>query len=641
MLIDLSCPVENRGISVRSNSETGEHYILLKLFNISEKVITSLNLNVKAFDENGAEIASLPVELTELHAESKELFAENKAISIEEIPDAKNFVVEFTYATFEDEEEPYEPSEENTVDYDDSEASLNDALALRELIPYAVRYASEHDDHWVCVCGRPNFLDSENCVRCGNSKDKMLEGFSSKSALNQTIKRQEEEAEEEARKDEERRKIKKKKIIKALIISGIVVVALAVVSVAAFFINNALINSEADKAAKNGDYLKAYELYDKTGNHKKMDEIQQYVMGNTPENLLLSLGSMAEDSENIYFIAYSNSYPYTNNLIKENKETKEKTILTDAASNCLNVLGDYIYFINSESKPCKMKKDGSTTEVIMETPIDYLCIIGNNMYYIRTDYNNPDNLTEEQCQTLAAQGQIESYKRLHKMNLKSKKDSLVSEEEMLTCAIYGDRIYFLSYNSTDYYSYALLKSINLDGSDLVTHIDVPVRSFVVKGEYLYYVPLYENGYQNMTEFNPAYLGYCVKRLNLTTNEIVTISSENDYVDWVCVSGEKVIYITYNRAEYIAANYSEEGYPSTNLVPNIVAYDLDTEQTTILATCPSTYLNVCGDEIYSISAYLSCRFKNDASDFDAVYADGTSNPPESEEVELTPDLESLY
>ena len=61
MLIDLSCPVENRGISVRSNSETGEHYILLKLFNISEKVITSLNLNVKAFDENGAEIASLPV----------------------------------------------------------------------------------------------------------------------------------------------------------------------------------------------------------------------------------------------------------------------------------------------------------------------------------------------------------------------------------------------------------------------------------------------------------------------------------------------------------------------------------------------------------------------------------------------------
>ena len=73
----------------------------------------------------------------------------------------------------------------------------------------------------------------------------------------------------------------------------------------------------------------------------------------------------------------------------------------------------------------------------------------------------------------------------------------------------------------------------------------------------------------------------------------------------------------------------------------MAYDLDTKQTTILATSPSSYLNVCGDEIYSISAYFSCRFRNDGSDFNAVYADGTSNPPETEEVELTPDLESLY
>ena len=86
MQIDLTCPVENRGVTVKNNSQTGEPYALFKLFNLSEQVIDSVLMVVRLYDAYGGEMGNIPVKLTELAAEPKSFFATNKAVSLAEFP---------------------------------------------------------------------------------------------------------------------------------------------------------------------------------------------------------------------------------------------------------------------------------------------------------------------------------------------------------------------------------------------------------------------------------------------------------------------------------------------------------------------------------------------------------------------------
>ena len=87
MQIDLSCPVENQGTIVKTNSETNEPYLLLKLFNLSEKEIAALTFHVLAYDANGGELGTVPVALDGLNAQPKTFFAESKAVSLVGIED--------------------------------------------------------------------------------------------------------------------------------------------------------------------------------------------------------------------------------------------------------------------------------------------------------------------------------------------------------------------------------------------------------------------------------------------------------------------------------------------------------------------------------------------------------------------------
>jgi len=620
MLIDLSCPVENRGISVRTNSETQENYLLLKLFNLSEKTITSLNICVKAFDENGNEIASLPVELTELSAAPKSFFAENKAISIVDVPDAKNFIVEVTKATFED-EEIYEPSEENTVSYDDSEASLQDALMLRELVPDAVCFSSENENYWRCTCGRPNFIDSSNCVRCGREKDAVLANFSSKTALNNALLAAEEERKLKEAEEEAARIAKKKKKIKNLITAGIVLAALFVLFVIGYFTRVGIVNILAGNAAKNGDYLRAYELYSKV-NSSKISEITDKVIGNTPSNLMFGAGFLAEDDDNLYYIT-RNTYSQPANLVKESKSTGETTILTDAAYSCLNVVGDHIYFINNENYPCRMTKDRKTTETLAETQIYYMCIVGNDMYYIKSDYDNPKGLTDEECEILASQGQIETFTRIYKLNLNTKKDTLISEESVYMFSIYGDRIFYLTPTETeDIWAMANLKSMNLKGENIETIVDSPVNSFFVKDDVLYYISCFDENSKGAEITDMSSYDYSIIALNLNSGDKKVISEKSDIILDMNISGDSIVMICYNRDEFF--NYYSGQATENAVVPvtELKSYDIKTGKITSLAKEDAISLNVCNDTVFSILANGQfARYSPDTSSFKAINEDG--------------------
>lgn len=632
MLIDLSCPVENRGITVRTNSETGEAYLLLKLFNISDKTITSLNFVIKAFDENGNELATLPVELTQLSATPKEYFAENKAVSLEGANDAKNFTFEVISATFED-GEVYEYSEENLIECDDSEVSLNEALALRELLPDAVCYAKETDNYWRCACGRANKLDHENCVRCGEAKSRMLTYFSSKTTLANAIKKRDEEIERARQEEALKREAKKKKLIKNLIISGIVVLAVVILAVAGYFVRNAIVNHQANTALKNGDFLKAYELYSSTNNDKRFEIIDK-VIGNTPSNLMYGSGFLAEDNDNLYFIAYD-AMGQPKNLIKESKKTKDTTILTDAARGCLNVVGDKIYFINHDSFPCSMTKDGKTTEVLFETPVYYMCVVGSDLYYVKVDYDNPKGFTEEECQVLASQGQIESFVRIHKMNLSTRKSTLVSEENINSCSIYGDKIYFLTSTDTeDSWAMSNLMSMDIDGKNITPVIDIPVRNFFIKENALYYIPYYYQDKKGAEITDYSFFDCSIMELDLSTGVKTKVSSDEEMVLDFNVSGDDIIYIALDRNSYL--NYSS-GVDENAAVPvaSIYSYNLNSNNRKNIMTGNADTLNVCGDDIFCMISYQGlARLTKDGSGFEAVYEDGTSVPPVVEETTET-------
>lgn len=624
MLIDLSCPVENRGISVRINSQTQENYLLLKLLNISEKTISSLEFNVKAFDENGTEIATLPVELTELTAQPKEFFAENKAISISDIPDAKNFIVEITRATFDD-GEIYEPSEENTVDYDDSEASLQDALLIRELIPDAVCFSSEHEDYWRCTCGRPNFKDAENCVRCGREKETILNGYSSKSALEKTFALIEEEKAQLALEEELKKAEKKKKTIKKLITTAIVLVSVAVLFVIGFFARSGIVNILASNAAKDGDFLKAYDLYKKV-NSSKIGEVTDKVIGNTPSNLMFGAGFLAEDDENLYYIT-RNAYSEPANLIKENKKTGEKTILTDAAYNCLNVVGDYIYFINNEGLPCRMTKDAKTTETLMENQVYYMCVLGSDMYYLKTDYDNPKGYTEEELEILASQGQIATHTRIYKLDVNTKEDILVSDEDVYMFSIYGNKIYFVTPTQTeDPWAMANLKSMNFDGSNVQSVVESPVNSFFVKDGMLYYISCFDESTKGSDVSDMSSFDYSVVSLDLSNGTKKTISEKTDLILDMNISNNSLIMLTYNRDEFFAYYSSGEESDQEPVIPisELKVFDFNSGKITTLVKEDAISLNICGNDIFVVLANGNiAKYSSENSSFKAIGEDGAT------------------
>lgn len=78
-------------------------------------------------------------------------------------------------------------------------------------------------------------------------------------------------------------------------------------------------------------------------------------------------GLIASDEENVYYLALDNT-SYNFHLIKENKISKEKTTLTDAAGGSLNVTKDWIYFVDVENGYVKrISKDGQTIEPVLDT----------------------------------------------------------------------------------------------------------------------------------------------------------------------------------------------------------------------------------------------------------------------------------
>jgi len=482
MQIDLTCPVESRGVTVKTSSQTGEPYALFKLFNLSDQVIQTVSMVVHVYDSYGGEMGQLPVKITELDAQPKEFFAGNKAISLAEYPEAKHFVVEFNEVEFA-EGEPYIKGS-NIVEIKITEPDYDEQMRLITAAGEdACCYAKDEAGYWLCVCGRPNLHVMDSCIRCGREKSAVLAEFSSRDALTRTLEEQERiRQEEEAARLAEEARIKAEKIKKAkktALISACIVVALILL----FFIGKLIFNGVSvllgNSAAKNNDAYKAYGYYAMAGNEEKLASVSEAVCGNTAANTM-QLGVMTADAENLYYI--DSMY----NIYKENKETGERTGIGEGAGVYLNVSQGWLYYIDASTGQAirRTSVDGATTETVFETTdsgLVCMALVGNELYF--TLQETRSDMTPELQEQIAQTGNVNAmYQfRLYRQKIGAKKPTLVSDFDITQFCCYKGKIYYIDQMDSSLYV------LERDGKTTKKLVSGPIYSFGFNGDSLYYI----------------------------------------------------------------------------------------------------------------------------------------------------------
>ncbi len=482
MKFDLHCPVENQGVTVKSNSKTGEPYALFKLFNLCDSIVVSVKFTVSAFDENGNELGQIPVEMDELSAQPKTYFAENKAVSLADYPEAKHFVVTFSQVGFV-EGEPYLAGE--AVDVSVDELSYDERTLLMSAAGEdAQNFYQEKEGYWVCLCGRPNLNGCNTCVRCGRSQEILKEKFSSQESLEREVVALEKErlVQEEAEKAlaAEKKATRNKVLKKGFAIGGISVAVLAVLAAIVYFVYGFVMLQMGNGAAKDGNYAKAYAYYSAAGNQEKLGDVAEKAMGNSNANLLQT-GFMTDDADYIYYIDAQ-----TCTLRRQSKTTGEKAKYVECVGAYLNAVDGWIYFldISTGNSVCRTNVDGTKKEILYEAPSEVylagLTVVGNDMYFIAQE--PMENLTPEIQEQMEQIGQSPYVYRLYRVKVGSKKAVKLSDQDMVQYSIYRDRIYYT--NQSDgcvYYIDRLAKK------EPVKVLSGSVYSFDIQGDSLYYI----------------------------------------------------------------------------------------------------------------------------------------------------------
>ncbi|MBR6728939.1 MAG: DUF5050 domain-containing protein, partial [Clostridia bacterium] len=435
-----------------------------------------------AYDAYGKELGQLSVSLTDLEAAPKEFFAVNKAVSLEQFPEAKHITADFLEVHFA-EGEPYIKGD-NLTEVKITEPDFDEQVRLMTAAGEdAVCYAKEEASHWLCVCGRPNLVPMDSCVRCGRDKAEVLSKFSSHDAITKELEELEaqQKAEEDARLQAElaRKQARRKKQKKAALISAAVVASLLILYIIGRLVFSGVSILLGNSAAKKNDYFAAYKYYLASGSSKKIATVSEEVRGNSFSNLNQS-GIMTSDDENLYYIDFSYS------IYKESKATGEKTRLGDAAGMYLNVADGWVYYLDATKGKaiCRISTDGKETQVLYEneeSTLANISVVGNELYFVSVEQN--DKLTPEMQEYMAQTGDSSMmYRyRLYRMKIGAKKPKVVSDQDVAVYTLYKDKIYYMDLNDQSIYS------MNRKGNDIKKLVSGPVYGYELANDSLYYL----------------------------------------------------------------------------------------------------------------------------------------------------------
>ena len=172
--IDLSCPAE----LFRTAMPTEEiPAATLTLFNLSDRVIVSVEVLLRLLDEDGGETERLAYRGRALNGRPHSTFLLTAPCAPSQELHSIDVIIEKVW--FAD-NEVWRRETGKSVAYISNELPVSPALTKLKYAAgeTAVGYPVEQEGLWLCVCGRPNPEDAEFCARCGRQKEMIFSRFS-------------------------------------------------------------------------------------------------------------------------------------------------------------------------------------------------------------------------------------------------------------------------------------------------------------------------------------------------------------------------------------------------------------------------------------------------------------------------------
>ena len=172
--IDLSCPAE----IFRTAMPTEEiPAATVTLFNLSDRVIASVEVLLRLLDEDGGETERLAYRGRALNGRPHSTFLLTVPCApAEELHSVDVIIEKVWYA----DNEVWRREPGKGIMYIPNNLPVSPALTKLKYAAgeTAVGYPTEQEGLWLCVCGRPNPEETDICARCGRQKDMIFTRFS-------------------------------------------------------------------------------------------------------------------------------------------------------------------------------------------------------------------------------------------------------------------------------------------------------------------------------------------------------------------------------------------------------------------------------------------------------------------------------
>ena len=194
MKSDLTCPVEITKVKVdREKEDTKESEQIvchIEFFNLSDKVIDSLQMNIICFDSEGTRLGGRLVRAAAT-GESRAHFS--GTFMPEHVDGAVRVEAAVEKVWFKD-GVLWRREERNVREYTPNNLPQGRELDRLKAVagPDAAGYAREDDIVWMCVCGRANRTSDDQCLRCERKREEVLEKYSF-AAIDATVGKKERE----------------------------------------------------------------------------------------------------------------------------------------------------------------------------------------------------------------------------------------------------------------------------------------------------------------------------------------------------------------------------------------------------------------------------------------------------------------
>ena len=171
--IDLTCPAE----IFRTALPTEEiPAATLTLFNLSDRVITSVEVLLRLLDEDGGETERLAYRGRALNGRPHSTFLLTVPCAPSSGLKALDVSVEKVWYA---DNETWRRNPDNSVEYTPNALPVSPALTNLKFAAgeTAVGYPSMQKGLWVCVCGRPNPEGESYCARCGRQMETVFSQY--------------------------------------------------------------------------------------------------------------------------------------------------------------------------------------------------------------------------------------------------------------------------------------------------------------------------------------------------------------------------------------------------------------------------------------------------------------------------------